>query len=127
VAIGGLYATAQYLQPAAIPRVSVSSVSLLIDGSSWSLRYQPRETMNNSAFDLLLEASHAQGFPVVYDQYELPKGVFVIAINGSTNGVGGRYWQYWVDGVYGNVAADHYELHDGDVVAWKFVSSQEGG
>jgi uncharacterized protein DUF4430 len=126
-AIAGLYATAQVLQPAAVPIASVRSVRLDIDGSGWSIHYAPERTTNNTAFGILLEASAVLAFAVQYQVYEIPKGVFVLGINGSMNGDGGRYWQYWVNGVYGAVAADHQGLRGGDAVAWRYSVPQEGG
>jgi hypothetical protein len=125
-AIAGLYATAQVLQPAAVPIASVRSVRLDIDGSGWSIHYAPEQTTNNTAFGILLEASAVFDFPVQYQVYEIPKGVFVLGINGSMNGDGGRYWQYWVNGVYGAVAADHQGLRGGDAVGWRYSVPQEG-
>jgi len=84
-------------------------------------------TTNNTAFAILREASVALGFSLTYVPYEIPKGVFVTGINGSANGDGGRYWQYWVDGTYGTVAADHQALRDGAVVLWTFSIPSGGG
>ena len=126
-AIAGLYAVAQVLQPAAVPTSEVRSVHLEIEGNGWSIQYRPSLTVNNTAFAILQEASVRLGFSLRYQPYELPQGVFVIGINGSMNGEGGRYWQYWVNGVYERVAADHRGLVDGDLVVWKFSVPQEGG
>ena len=125
-AIAGLYAATQLLQPAPVLAYVVHIVHLEVDGAAWTVHYNPIATTNNTAFSLLLEASHKLGFAVDYIPYQIPQGVFVTAVNGSVNGDGGRYWQYWVNGVYGNVAADHRALHDDDVVLWKFDVSREG-
>ncbi len=124
--VAGLYAAAQSLQPPPVRAYTVSSPYLDIEGSGWRVDYRPSSTANNTVFLLLLEASAALQFSVYYQFYQLPQGVFVIAINGTANGQGG-YWQYWVDGVYGDVAADHRALHDHDVVLWNFTVSQGGG
>jgi Domain of unknown function (DUF4430) len=125
--IAGLYATAQIVQPAAVPTASVHSVRLEVDGSGWTIHYGPERTTNNTAFGILLEASDVLDFSVRYQRYEIPKGVLVLGINGSMNGNGGRYWQYWVNGVYGTVAADYQGLQDGDLVTWTYAVSQGGG
>src|SRR5205807_2274536 len=98
-----------------------------VQGEGWSIRYEPVATTNNTAFAILQEASVALGFSLTYVPYEIPNGVFVTGINGSMNGDGGRYWQYWVDGTYGAVAADHQGLRDGDVVQWTFSVHSGGG
>ena len=126
-AIAGLYAATQLIQPAAVQPSVVHAVHLEVLGVGWTISYDATLTTNNSVFSLLLEASGALGFPVAYVPYEIPRGMFVTAINGSVNGEGGRYWQYWVTGAYGDVAADLEPLHDHDAVLWKFVSSAGGG
>ncbi len=126
-AIAGLYATTQLMQPVRVRAAAVHLVRLDVDGAGWPIEYAPLTTTNNTPFGLLLEASANMGFPLAYVWYQIPQGVFVTAINGSVNGEGGRYWQYWVSGAYGDVAADVKALHDNDTVLWKFVSSVEGG
>ncbi len=127
VAVAGLYAVVQALPPAAVQTLVIRHARLDVQGEGWSIRYEPLATTNNTAFGILREASVALGFSLTYVPYEIPKGVFVTGINGSMNGDGGRYWQYWVDGSYGSVAADHQGLHDGDVVLWMFSIPSEGG
>jgi Domain of unknown function (DUF4430) len=126
-AIAGLYAATQLLEPASVGAYVVHLANLEVEGSGWSVHYVAIATMNNTAFGLLREASARLGFSLAYVPYEIPKGVFVTGINGSVNGEGGRFWQYWVNGQYANLAADHMPLHDRDVVQWKFSGSQEGG
>ncbi len=47
---------------------------------------------------------------------------FVTAINGIKQDQH-HWWQYWVNGEYGTVAANLYELNDGDSIEWKRTSS----
>ncbi|HLE54544.1 MAG TPA: DUF4430 domain-containing protein [Thermoplasmata archaeon] len=126
VAISGLYAYIQLSQPPPVTASGVEQVSLFIDGGTWTISYGPVETSNNTAYSLLLEASTRLGFPVQAVQYSIPNGVFVTSINGTTNGQDGRYWQFWVDGTYPQVGADHVALADGDTVTWRFTSDQGG-
>jgi hypothetical protein len=125
-AIAGLYAYIQVSQPPPVAASGLIRVSLLIDGGTWTIAYGPVETMNNTAFSLLEEASTKLGFPVQVIRYSIPSGVFVTSINGTTNGQGGKYWQYWVDGAYGETAADHHALKAGDSVTWRFTADQGG-
>jgi Domain of unknown function (DUF4430) len=125
-AIAGLYATAQSLQPRAVATYAVFLPRLEIQGKGWSVDYRAWYTANNTVFLLLLEGASAVGFSVQYQTYQFPAGAFITAINGTVNGQGG-YWQYWVNGTYGDVGADHRALHDYDVVSWNFTASQEGG
>ena len=127
VAIAGLYAAIQRMQPASIASALVRDAKLSIEGNGWSIAYHAVTTSNNTVFGILMEASKANGFSVTFVRYEIPSGVFVTGINGSVNGEGSRYWQYWVNGVYGTVASDHQALHDRDTVLWSFTNPQEGG
>ena len=126
LAIAGLYAYIQVSQPPPVTASGVVRVSLLIDGAAWTISYGPVETWNNTAYSLLLEASTTLGFPVQAVHYSIPNGVFVTSINGTTNGQDGRYWQFWVDGTYPQVGADHVALADGDTVTWRFITNQGG-
>lgn len=124
--IAGLYGYIQMTQPTPVRAASVAGVTLVIEGANWTIDYGPVTTTNNTAFGILVEASHKLGFSVQDVQYTLPNAVLVTAINGSMNGQGGLFWQYWVDGVYGNVGADHYALTNGAAVLWRFTTDQEG-
>jgi len=49
----------------------------------------------------------------------------VTGIDGiSSNSNNEMYWQYWVNGAYASSASNVFILQDGDVVSWRFVSSQ---
>ncbi len=126
VAIAALYGWAQASQPPPVQATGVNGVSLEVDGAGWTIRYGPVSTTNNTAFGILLEAAHRLGFTLHWMNYTLPAGVFVIAINGTSNGQGGEFWQYWVSGSYGSVAADHAALADGAAVTWRFLADQGG-
>ena len=125
-AIGGLYAITGLVQPAPVQARVVGLPTLDVRGDGWSIHYAPASTTNNTAFGILAEASYRLGFPIAFTTFKIPQGVFVTSINGSVNGEGGRYWQYWVNGVYGDIAADHKALLDDDVVLWSFTPSQGG-
>ena len=126
VAIVGLYSWAQASQAPPVPANQVSGVRLLVDAGSWRISYAPVTTRNNTAFGLLLEASHRFHFAVVYQNYSVPAGVFVISINGTANTAGGSGWQYWVGTAYGDRAANLYPLSNGTIVTWRFTADQGG-
>ncbi len=125
-AIGGLVAYIEVSQPAPVTASGPVRVSLFIDGGTWTVSYGPVDTWNNTAYSLLTEASTRLGFPVQAVLYSVPSGVFVTAINGTTNGQDGKWWQYWVDGAYATIGADHYALKTGDTVLWRFSNDQGG-
>lgn len=126
VGIAALYGWAQASQAPPVKAAGVTGVTLQVDGPGWTVHYGPVTTTNNTAFGILLEAACHLGFTVHWVNYTLPAGVFVIAINGTVNGAGGDFWQFWVDGAYGQVAADHAPLTDGSRVVWSFAVDQGG-
>ena len=104
----------------------VTDVHMRVEGAAWSLWYNATATRNVTAFAFLVEAAAARGFNVTSSEWAPPlSAVFVESIAGDVNGAGGRYWQFWVDGRYANVGADHAVLHDGTFVEWRFVAAQE--
>jgi len=126
VSLALLSAYAQTLQAPPVPPGGAIAASLRVEGGSWSLSYQTNSTRNNTVFSLLVEASERMGFGVRSSRFVVPDGVFVISINGTANGEGGGYWQYWVNGLYGDRAADKREVFSGDVVLWKLDVDRGG-
>ncbi len=117
LSVAGLYAALRALAPAPVPPATVS-VTLEIEAAEWSLSYQAT-TSNNTVLNLLLEASAVEGFPIQYQYWEDLGASKVNAINRIHDGAGGLFWQYWVNGAYGQVGADRYILADGDAVLWR--------
>ncbi|HYM41009.1 MAG TPA: DUF4430 domain-containing protein [Thermoplasmata archaeon] len=126
VAIAGLYGWAQASQAPPVPPGRVSGVSLLVDSGTWRVRYGPVTTTNNTAFGLLMEAARVLRFPVVYQYYQSPPGVFVISINGTGSGPSSSGWQYWVGTAYGDRGANLYPLSNGVNVTWRYGADQGG-
>jgi hypothetical protein len=125
-AIAVLTAAIEASQPAPVRPQGILSPDLWIRTQSWSIHYLPSATANNTVFGLLEEAAQRLDFSVVYVVYQVPQGVFVSAINGTVNGRDGLFWQYWVNGQIGPVAADHMALSDGADVLWNFTTPQAG-
>lgn len=117
LSVAGLYAALRALAPAPIPPATVS-VTLHIEAADWNLSYTAT-TNNNTVLSLLLEASAAERFSVQYLYWEDLGASKVNAINGMRDGAGGLFWQYWVNGEYGQVGADRQILTDGDAVLWR--------
>lgn len=126
VALAAVYGAIRMSQAPPVEPTGILRGSLVIDGDGWTIEYLDVSTTNNTAFHILLEAGDRLGFEVAWRPYAIPEGMFVTAINGTTNGEGGRWWQYWVNDGYGPVAADRMEIHDGDLVSWRFTVSAEG-
>lgn len=126
-AAGSLLTYVLLTQHPAVEDRLVSNVTITIRTPGWTLNYTGVATSNNTVFGLLLESADRLDFEVRWLNYTLPEGVLVMSINGATNGGSGRFWQYWVDGVYGDRAADKKEIFDGDLVEWTFEVPQGGG
>lgn len=93
---------------------------LFIDGGEWTVNYETVTEENNTVFLLLLEAARVLTFSVEWTYWEGYSGIKIDSINGYEDGDGGFYWQYWVNGQLGEVAADKKELKDFDRVEWIF-------
>ncbi len=102
------------------PPDSEISVSLKISGDGWTVDYMDVETLNNTVFSFLTECSKEVGFNVDYTEWQGYDAVFVNSINGTHNGENGMWWQYYVNGEYGDLGADRKEIFDGDLVEWRF-------
>lgn len=126
VSLTAIFVTVQGMQPPAVVSRGEIQASLRIETSMWTITYLNVTTTNNTVFGLLREASERLDFPVRWVTYSIPDGVFVLEINGTANGDGGFYWQYWVDGVYGDRAADKKEVFNGDEVIWRHDDPREG-
>ncbi|MFQ5987007.1 MAG: DUF4430 domain-containing protein [Thermoplasmata archaeon] len=117
LSVAGLWAALRALAPAPVPPATVS-VTMHIETGDWDLFYSATST-NNTVLSFLLEASAEKGFPVQYQYWEDLGASKVNGINRIRDGSGGLFWQYWVNGAYGQVGADRYILADGDAVLWR--------
>lgn len=72
-----------------------------------------------TAFSGLLNYGVKNNIEIEYNNnYDF--GVFIESIGGVANGDEGKYWQYYVNGTLGEVAADKKVLKEGDGVEWRF-------
>jgi len=46
-------------------------------------------------------------------------GVFIESIDNIKSGTDNKYWQFYVNGALGQVAADKQEIKAGDIIEWK--------
>lgn len=79
-------------------------------------------TLNNSAtvYSLLMKGAEENNFTVSTTYYPQYQSYFINSIAGVKN-ENGKYWQYWINGEYGEVSANLQKLKNGDVVEWKFI------
>lgn len=123
----GLIAGAQAFRPQPPVLTEGIPLSMTIEGAGWTISYTTNRTTNNTVFLFLLEAARTFHFAVQWSNWSPPySAVFIDSINGSMNNDGGRWWVFWVDGVYANTAADLTVLAGGEAIAWRFVLSGGG-
>ncbi len=72
-----------------------------------------------TVFDALKSVAKENNIELSYNN-NYNWGVFVESIGKVKNGDNGKYWQYYVNDVLGDVAADKKILKEGDEVEWKF-------
>ncbi len=117
LSVAGLWGALRLIAPAPVPPALVS-VTLIIEATGWDVSYEATST-NNTVLSFLLEAAEVRGFEIQHQYWEPLGASKVDAINGIRDGAGGLFWQYWVNGIYGDVGANRYILADGDAVLWR--------
>ena len=80
-------------------------------------------SFSSNVLDLLTESARIGGFTISKQTY-VGMGSIVQTIDGVTNENPGRGWQYYVNGTYGQVAADKTQLSGGETVNWRFITLQ---
>lgn len=78
---------------------------------------------NATVFTATRDVAEEEKMPFVFDPPG-DWGVFVRQIGFKKNGDSKQYWQYWVNGIQPQVAADRYVLKPNDRVEWRFVPAQ---
>lgn len=101
----------------------VNDVQIRLLGDGWTIECSRDTTENNTVYSLLKECGELKGFEVKGTVWEPYEAVFVDSINGLGNSKG-KYWQYYVNGDYGEMSSDRKELGNGDLVEWKWEVPQ---
>lgn len=83
---------------------------------SYSLNKNDKES---TVFSGLINYGNENNVEVKYNN-NYSYGVFVESIGGIKNGDDEKYWQYYVNNVLGEVAADKKVLKEEDEVEWRF-------
>jgi len=97
----------------------IEKVSLIIDFGSGEIRRREVEFKEEmTVFDLLQKGAEEQGLVLETRNYSL--GVFIETIGNKKNGSDNKYWTYYVNDKFAQVAGDKVKLKAGDKVKWKF-------
>jgi hypothetical protein len=101
-------------------REEITTADLVLDFEDEKVAtYSGVRVAKKTVLGLLLQAAQDNGFEVNYNPPRGEMGAFVKSINGLEN-TNERFWQFWVNGEYGQVAMDQQEIKDGDLVEIKF-------
>lgn len=90
---------------------------IVSDNYDFSYSFNSQDSGSNVFSGLLIYAKD-NNFEVEYNNYDY--GVLVESIKGIRNGDEGKSWIYYVNGIFGDVAADKKILKEGGIVEWKF-------
>jgi hypothetical protein len=123
VAFSGLWVLAEFIkdeQKVESPLEEITVNLRIIKEDEWTIEYLEVETNNNTVFKLLLEIKDTYNLSVNYIHWQGYDAMFVNSINGTSNGENSNWWQYYVNGIYGEIASDKKEIFDGDFVEWRF-------
>ena len=81
---------------------------------------------SHTVLSLLQYAASTSNFTVVTKDYPQLDSVMVASIANVTNGDGGNYWTYYLDGKLAPIGASQETYRSGDVIEWKFQPSPFG-
>ena len=113
IGFNGQPATSQSGQPAQTERPT----SIMVDTGAELLGFSELSVAEGDTVWSLLERTAAASgeLSVTATDYG-DLGILIGNINGYENGADKKYWQYWVNNEYADVAADKYVLEEGDVI-----------
>ena len=104
----------------AIEELQTVTADLVLDfGEEKVATYSGIKVEEETILGLLLKAASDHGFEVDFTPPSGEMGAFVKSIGGVENSKE-KFWQFWVNGEYGQVAMDQQEIKDGDLVEIKF-------
>ncbi len=120
---GGVWVVSSQKEPLAEVQgvqEEVFTADLVLDFSEEKVAtYSGVKTTEKTILGLLLQTAAENDFEVDYDSPRGEMGAFVKAIDGVEN-TNESFWQFWLNGEYGQVAMDQQEIKDGDMVEIKF-------
>ena len=104
-----------------MPSSETIEVTLIIDyGNNQTTSYQV-QTKNATVYSVLMQAAKTYHFPVNATYHKEYQSHYITMINSIEEGQNGNYWQYYINGKYGLVGADHQIVSNNDLIEWKFT------
>ncbi|MEK7067848.1 MAG: DUF4430 domain-containing protein [Patescibacteria group bacterium] len=100
------------------------STAVLINNGDTVRGYQTAWRGGKTVLEVIKSVTAEHKITFDYDPPEKSTyGAFIKQIGDKKNGTGKKYWQYWVNGLQPQMAADKYILKSGDTVLWTFSES----
>lgn len=107
-----------------IENVLESQVSYIINYEEGNIdEYEIDASENSTVFSLLEELARRENFDIETDFYP-EMGIFIESIGEAKGGTDNKWWQYWVNGNLGEVAADKKNVKAGDLIEWEFEAPE---
>ncbi len=79
---------------------------------------------NQTVFSVLESLSKSDNLEMRYNN-NFKFGVFIESIDNIKNGTDNKYWQFYINGALGQVAADKQEAKAGDIIEWRLENVPE--
>ena len=76
---------------------------------------------NATVYGCLLEAATRGNLNVKTTYYPSFDSILIDAIGSATGGEDNKYWQYYLNGIYGTLGIDKQIVHNGDCIEWTFM------
>lgn len=95
-------------------------VTLIIDYGNNQVDTYQIQTKNVTVYAVLMQAAERYQFPVNATYHDAYQSHYISMINSVEEGKNYSYWQYYINGEYGIVGADHQIINNDDVIEWKF-------
>jgi hypothetical protein len=100
---------------------TVINITLILDFGNGTIETYTEITLTNSytsSFDLLQSKAEVDFY---CRKFGNRLSFFVTGVNGLNEDLSqGKFWQFWVNGQYAQVASNVYVLSDNDVIEWKY-------
>ena len=78
------------------------------------------EISNATVYSVLMRASNLYDLEVKAEYYDNYQSHYIYSINNVTERKNNKFWQYYLNGIYGTIGADLQLLENDDTVEWRF-------
>ena len=105
-----------------VQNVSTSTVAVIINSGLKATEVLPKVELvtGDTLFAVLERGLRKKGIEFSYKDYGGSMGVFITTIASTTNS-SDKWWQYYVNGQYGNAGASTFKPLSGDVIEFKLT------